>query len=61
MSVRYLRGIVCRELNILFDELINETNLDEEIKNLIIKKKNKAGDNQKFQPGSSSQIYFFGG
>jgi len=32
-----------------------------EIKNLIIKKKNKAGDNKKFQPGSSSQIYFFGG
>tara|TARA_B100000787_G_scaffold71344_1_gene52461 strand:+ start:834 stop:1478 length:645 start_codon:yes stop_codon:yes gene_type:complete len=27
------------EINILFDELINETNLDEEIKNLIIYKK----------------------
>ena len=27
------------KLNILFDEVINETNLDEEIKNLVIYKK----------------------
>ena len=32
-----------------------------EIKNLIIKKKNNAGDNKKLRPGTSSQIYFFGG
>ena len=32
-----------------------------EIKNLIIKKKNKVDDNEELQPGISSQIYFFGG
>ena len=32
-----------------------------EIKNLIIKKKNKAIDNEELQRGNPSQIYFFGG
>jgi hypothetical protein len=31
-----------------------------EIKNLIIKKKNNTGNNEELNPGSSSQIYFFG-
>ena len=32
-----------------------------EIKNLIINKNNKARNNEELSPGTSSQIYFFGG